>query len=98
MRRVKRVEVNVSSNAPGAADTRDYRYLLQVHLGIDQRACEAVNRRTDTASGTPDVRHAFAAQERLDRVLWVDIDCRCCHRATSRIVFRMSSGLCTVPP
>ena len=64
----KRVQVHVAGDAAGAADAGDDGDLVQVELGLDQRAREAVDRGADAAARAPDVRHAVHAQERLDRI------------------------------
>ena len=100
----KRIEPRVSGDAAGAADAGNHGDLVQVRLGSEQGAGEAVDRGADAASGTPDVRHAVHAEERLDGVVRVDrnidrnFESLFVHRAASTMAFRMASGLCTLPP
>src|ERR1019366_7613254 len=101
---VEAVEIGVPGDTAGAADAGDDCHLIQVELGTFQRAGEAVHRGADAARRTPDVRHAVHAEKGLHGVgrghrrVQRDIDSGFTHRAASRMAFRMTSGLCTVPP
>src|ERR1019366_9084907 len=96
--------VGLSGDAAGAADAGDDGDLVQVQLGALQRPGEAVHRGADAAGRAPDVRHAIHAEEGLHGVgcghcrVQHAIDNGFTHRAASRMAFRMTSGLCTVPP
>src|SRR5258705_9827060 len=94
MRRVERIQLHVTGDAAGAADTGHQSKRLQINLRFNQRPRETIHRAPDTAAWTPDVRHALGAQEGFDRVG----DVEDVHRLASRIAFRMSSGRCTLPP
>ena len=102
---VEGIEAGVAGDAAGAADSGDDGHLVQIGLGIEQRAREAVDGGADAASGAPDVRHAVHAQERLDRIDGVrrnlvgNFERQVFgHRTASVIALRMASGLCTLPP
>src|ERR1019366_9399448 len=101
---VEAVQVGVSGDATRAADTGDDGDLVQVQLGALQRPGEAVHRGADAAGRAPYVRHAVHAEEGLYRIgrghrrVQRAIDNGFTHRAASRMAFRMTSGLCTVPP
>src|SRR5271157_5791457 len=87
---VKRVEIDVSGDASGAADTGDDRQVLDVDLGVDQSASEGVYAGSDTAAGAPDVGDALGTQERVSDIV---VNGKGRHRATSMMAFKMSSGL-----
>src|ERR1700726_3821325 len=100
VRRVKRVELHIARDAPGATDPRHQRQRLEIDLRINERAREGVYRGADTAAWAPDVRHAVAAQEWLYGIGSVvgRVTQNVQHRLASTIAFRISSGLCTPPP
>src|SRR5208282_2536815 len=104
VRGVERIELHIARDASGTANARDQSQRSEVDLRVDQSASERVDRRADAASRAPDVWHALAAQELLDRVddrgnLEIHqigreiIVAVVAHRAASTIAFRISSGL-----
>src|SRR3954468_2444080 len=73
-------------------------------MGSEKGSGETVYGGADAAPGTPDVRHTVHTEERLDGVGRIhrnvdrDFEGMVVHRTASRIAFRMTSGLCTLPP
>ena len=68
VRGVERIQVHVAGDASGAANAGHDGNILQVQVGLGQRAGEGVDAGADAASRTPDVRHALGAQERFHRI------------------------------
>ncbi len=98
VRGVERIELRVAGYTPGTADSRDYGDLVEVGLGFEQRAREAVDGGSDAAAGTPDVGHAVHAEEGLDGIGGLGLNGDGAHRDASRMAARICSGWCTLPP
>ncbi len=92
---VERIELDVSGHAAGAADARNERERSRSIFDSIRARAKAIDRSADAAPWAPDVRHAVAAEKRLD---WVDDVQQIAHRLASTITFRICSGLCTPPP
>src|ERR1019366_5345778 len=97
VRGVERVLFHVAGNPPAATDAGDNGDVSGVNLGIDERVDEGVDAGANAAARTPDVGNAVHAQEGFHWVLGSHFG-QLAHRATSRMVCRMSSGRCTLPP
>ena len=69
MRGVKRIQVDVTGDASGAADAGDNRQLAPGRSWLrSARGRSELTRGADAASRTPDVRNAVHAQKLLDRI------------------------------
>jgi hypothetical protein len=94
---MERIQLDVACHTPRTADARNQGQRLQIDFRFDERPGERVYGRADAASRAPDVRHAIAAQEGLDRVDDVIIqnawNQTFGHRLASTITLRMSLGL-----
>src|SRR5450631_1887069 len=70
---VKGIDVQIAGYAAGAADARDHRHLIEIDARLGQGAGKAIDRRTDAARGTPNVRDALLAQEWHHRIARLDL-------------------------
>jgi hypothetical protein len=61
--RVEGVQIHVSGDATRTADPRDDGRSLKIDLGLRQSSDEAVDRRADPTTRTPDMRHPILPQQ-----------------------------------